>query len=82
MPFFYEVRDTTDLERIYPCGPWPDAEAAIMHFHTKYGQTTGKRFTTLPTGTSCADYVLVEQAKSASGQIGLHDVRSIALYRQ
>jgi hypothetical protein len=39
MPFFYEVRDTTDPERAHPCGPWPDAEAAIMHFNTIYGPT-------------------------------------------
>jgi hypothetical protein len=82
MPFFYQVRDTTDPERVYPCGPWPDAEAAIMHFNTMYGPTVGKTFTTLPTGANCADYVLVEQARSGNGQFVSHDVRSIALYRR
>jgi hypothetical protein len=79
MPFFYEVRDTRDPEPAYPCGPWIDGEEAIMHFNRVYGPAVGERLTTLPAGTSCSDYILIEQARP--GQFGLRDVRSIPLYR-
>ena len=74
----YEVRDKRNPDLAYPCGPWPDAEAAIAHFNTAYGPTVGRTFTTVPAGPGCADYVLIEQEKS--GQIGLRDIEEIYLY--
>ncbi len=79
MPF-YEVRNGTNPDPPYPCGPWPDDEAAIVHFNTEYGPTIGEAFTTLPTGTASADYVLIEQERR--GDIGLHDIRLIPLYKK
>ena len=79
--YFYKVRNNRDFQE-YGCGPAPDAEAAIMHFNTQpeYGPKVGKAFTTEPTGTASADYVLIEQERR--GGVGLHDIRSIPLYEK
>jgi hypothetical protein len=82
MPF-YQVRSTTDPNLVYHCGQQPDCEAGITHFNKEYGPTVGKTFTTLPTGTPCADYVLVELERRGGGSdVGLDDVRSIPLFER
>ena len=83
MPAYYRVCHRENSDPPYPCGPQDDAEAAIMHFNTYYGPTVSKTFTTLPTGTSCPDYTLIEQERrlGGDGQHGsIHDIRSIRLY--
>ncbi len=77
---FYEVRYKTNPDPPYPCGPWPDDEAAIVHFNTQYGPTVRETFTTLPTGTVRADFILIEQERRS--HIGLHDIRMIPLYKK
>jgi hypothetical protein len=76
MPF-YKVRCESNLKEC-PCGPHPDAEAAIMHFNRQYGVKIGKMFTTdAATKISCREYILIEQQR---GEFGLYDVDAVPLY--
>lgn len=78
---YYKVTHRGSADPLYPCGPWEDAEAAIVHFNAEYGPKVGKTFTTLPTGRACADYVLIEQERRGDEQVwSLHDVKEIALF--
>jgi hypothetical protein len=78
---FYQVWKTIDPDLVCHCGQQPDAETAITHFNSKCGPTISKTFTTLPTGTPSADYVLIELERKAGGTgFGLDYVRSIPLF--
>jgi len=80
MPF-YQVR-SIDPDAVYHhCGQQPDCEAAIQHFNSNAVPPLGKTLTTIPTGTPCVDYMLIELERKAGGTgVGLDYVKSIPLF--
>lgn len=79
MPF-YKVRHNNSPFQEYAGGPQTDAEAAIMQFNAEYGPRIDKTFTTEKIGTADGDYVLIEQERQ--GAVGLHEIKSIDLYKK